>query len=304
MVAAHGLAFVGPPWLAEYLLVSQRPDTVVEISGPVRLALDRSIANRLYPGVGHVPNATFGHGYFVKIEDLLSRSSAVALQTVFVDRVRAYGLCAVPLGAKYGTDAAIDEDTQTYAALAKSSERAARLWSRFQYELGVLAQDVSAAPQGQPPRVVVMSILPYGRIVAEGGLHPATTFIARAGGVNALAGWRSRGVRLDAERLYALDPDYAFFVQLLGSSGPTAIRASRLGKLRAIAEGRSFTLPADWTLMNSVVATPSYERWMAEHLHPGIAGSARASLRRAYKEDLGVDLPEAWVEGALSEERW
>ena len=57
-------------------------------------------------------------------------------------------------------------------------------------------------------------------------------------------------------------------------------------------------------MMDSVVATPSYERWMAERLHPGLpGGSAREALRHAYADEVGVVLPEPWLDDALSEAR-
>ena len=52
------------------------------------------------------------------------------------------------------------------------------------------------------------------------------------------------------------------------------------------------------------MTTPAYERWMAERLHPGLpGGSARDVLRRAYEEDIGVELPESWLDYALAEPR-
>lgn len=56
-------------------------------------------------------------------------------------------------------------------------------------------------------------------------------------------------------------------------------------------------------MMDSVVATPSYERWMAERLHPGMPGSSRNSLSQAYQADVGVVLPDAWLDYALAEPR-
>ena len=305
-VAARGLAFIGPPWLAEYLLVSRKPGSVVEISAPVRIGLRSSLASRLYPDVAHVPDATFGGAYLVNVEDLLRRRPAVALQAGFADRLLALGLCAVPLGAKYGTDAGIAEHTQTYAALAGTPEHGSRLFERFQAAMDALARDLAASGDGRrAPRVLVMGMSPHGAIFAQGGRHPATAFIARAGGVNALLDVRSLGVRLDTERLFALDPDAVFLVQALAGDTPSpeALRSSRLGRLRAVAAGRVFALPTEWTMMDSVVATPSYERWMAERLHPDLPGSARESLRRAYADEVGVVLPEPWLDDALSEAR-
>ena len=305
VVAARGLAFIGPPWLAEYLLVSRRPESVVEISAPVRIDLTHSVADRLYPSVAHAPDATFGSAYMVNVEDLLRRSPAVAVQANFADRLLSFGLCAVPIGARSGTDAALAEQTQTCATLAGSPERGLRLLQRFAEEMAALARDLPASSAGPPPRVLNMGVAGYGAISAQGGRHPSTTFIARAGGVNALLSWQTFGVRLDVERLFALDPDVIFLVQgLVGTTpGPEALRRSRLGQLRAVAEGRVFALPPEWTMMNSVVTTPSYERWMAERLHPGMPGSARDDLRRAYEDDLGVTLPEPWLDDALAEAR-
>ncbi len=305
VVAARGLAFIGPPWLSEYLLVSRQPGSVVEMSAPVRIGFVRSLASRLYPDVAHVPNATFGSAYLVNVEDLLRRAPAVAVQAIFADRLLAHGLCAVPIGANYGTDAGIAGHAKLYSTIAGSPERGPSLLSRFEGDMGALAHDLAALPGGHAPRVLVMGIARHGAISAQGGRHPATAFIARAGGVNALLDVRSLGVRLDTERLFALDPDAVFLVQALAGDTPSpeALRSSRMGRLRAVAAGRVFALPTEWTMMDSVVATPSYERWMAERLHPGMPGNARESLRRAYADEVGVVLPESWLDDALSEAR-
>ena len=305
-VASRGLAFIGPPWLAEYLLVSRWPESVVEMSAPVRIGFERSLASRLYPEVAQVPNATFGSAYLVNVEDLLRRRPAVALQFMFAGRLRAFGLCAVPLGMNFGTDAGIAEHARVYAALVGTPERGARLLDQYQVALSVLARDLSTLPKNQVPRVLIMGMSRYGAIFAQGGLHPMSGFIARAGGVNALLDRKSLGVRLDAERLFALDPDDVFLGQALAGQTPSpeALRHSRLGKLRAIAEGHAFALPLEWTIGDSVVTTPAYERWMAERLHPGLPGdSARDALRRAYEDDLGLVLPEVWLNDALAEAR-
>ncbi len=305
-VAKHGLAFIGPPWVTEYLLVSRKPNSLIGISTPVRLALRRSLANRLYPDVTRLPNVTFGSSYRANVETLLRHGPAVIVQSVFADRLLSLGLCTVPFGTAFGTSAAIADHTRMFAAIAGSPAHAGVLIQRFDAAMAGVAGDLAAVPLTRPPRVLVISIMRYGMIIAEGGLHPATEFIARAGGVNALLDQKSRGVHLDAEHLLALDPDDLFIVENLGDHIPdlSALRASRVGHLRAIATGHVYALPPDWTLINSVVATPAYERWMAERLHPGLPGdSARDALRRAYEEDVGIVLPGSWLDYALAEPR-
>ncbi len=305
IIPARGLAYLGPPWLPEYLLVSRKPESVIEISAPVRIGLVRSVANRLYPDVARTPDATFGSAYLVNVEDLLRRRPVVALQAPFAGRLLALGLCAVPIGAKYGTDAAIAEQTQIYATLAASPERGPKLVWKFNSDLDVLARDLAGLPEANRPRVLSMGIARYGAISAQAGLHPASAFMARAGGLNALINVPARGIRLDAERVFKLDPDAVFLGQALAGTTPSPgeLRRLPLGRLRAVSEGRVYALPPEWTMMDSVVATPSYERWMAERLHPGMPGSSRNSLSQAYQADVGVVLPDAWLDYALAEPR-
>ena len=302
VVRSAGLVFVGPPWLAEYLLVGQAPDSVVGMSNPVRIGLRRSLASRIDPAVLDRPDMTVSNAYQVNAENLLRRGVVVVIQAPFADRLAATGLCTAPVGRIYATPAAIAQQTRLYAGLVGDPGRADRLLRYYQARMDALAADLSSLHAPPVPRVAIIGMSKYGQIFAEAGRHPASGFMAAAGGVNALKDVPTLGARLDAERLLKLDPDSIFLVQALAGETPSpdALRHTPLGALRAVREGRVYAMPPTWTALDSVVETPSYERWMAERLHPGLNGSARESLKDAYAADLGVELPDRWVDAALA----
>ena len=301
VVQSAGLVYVGPPWLAEYLLGGRAPDTVVGMSNPVRIGLRRSLANRIDPAVLDRPDMTVGNAYQVNPESLLRRGGVVAIQAPFTNRLAATGLCTAPVGKIYSTPAGIAQQTRLYAGLVGDPARADRLLGHFHADMDALAADLFAL-HAPAPRVAIIGMSKYGQIFGEAGRHPASGFMASAGGINALKDIASLGVRLDAERMLMLDPDSIFLVQALAGETPSpeALRHTPLGDLRAVREGRVYAMPPTWTLMDSVVETPSYERWMAERLHPGLSGSARESLKHAYAADLGMDLPDRWVNSAFA----
>ena len=229
---------------------------------------------------------------------------------------------SIPLLRRLGFSALYEEGNTTnqdegsflsarvQTALIGHPERGEALIAGYRRSFEELEQELQPEMLSSRPRVLVMG----SSTIDPSRLHIVTVsssyqlYLPPAGVDNASAG--KTGLRLDAERVLAIDPDIIF---LMGRSdgraqgympeqGPQEFMSDpRWRGLKAVREKRVYRMPGTYPgILAGLVFQPLWVRWMAEIAHPDhLQPRMRKELRDRIMSEFGYRLSDDEIDVQL-----
>ncbi|MBU6462317.1 MAG: ABC transporter substrate-binding protein [Bradyrhizobium sp.] len=294
-----GRIVVLPPLITNFALVSHAANRVSGTSPAGLMVLRREILARIFPSLLDMPLMT-DSSYAPNLEMMLAARPAIIFASAQAAEMRRLGLNVADLAAHQGAEPmarlflkGIGKADWISGAIDEFHRRQASLDD----ELSTTCAD------DRKPRVLILGIYSGADLISGGALSPFNEIIAHAGGENALADMHVNVARLDPEALLTLDPDVLVFgegVDAYGLSPSQIMKNPKFRPLHAIARKQIYQQPNMWSVPNSLVELPIYERWLAELLHPCLSKKTRKMVADAYRAASGQDLSEELIDIELS----
>ena len=285
-----------PPLITNFFLVTHQSSVLLGTSKSGLLVLRREVISQIFHDLADLPQATSNNAYVPNLELMLLMRPAVIIATAEIGQMNSVGLSVANLATTRGPA----EHARLYLDSVCEGERYPAELSRFdlaRHNLRVALRE--AADPDHKQRVMLLTIFNGSELITGGATSPLTTLIEEAGGANA-GGVHANVVRLNVEDLLSLDPDVLIIGEGVVASGisPRQIASDpRFQSLRAVAGRRIYRQPNMWSVPNSIVELPIYERWLAELLHPqNLDRRAREMVRDAYRFAAGIDLKDDQVD--------
>lgn len=304
-----------------YLEATRAPESLLNIWGLNRFWFAHEVIGWIYPQVlrndsfWNAKAASRSRGANPEIETLFAFDPGAYLGSTWgsTPLLRRVGLPALYLDGNRNTK---NHDEGSYlaarveSALIGHPERGEALIASYRRSFADLKQELRPETLPSRPRVLVMG----SSAIDKSRMHILTVssayqiYLPPAGVDNASAG--HVGLRLDAERVLAIDPDIIF---LMGRSdgraqgymteqGPQEFMSDpRWRDLKAVREKRVYRMPGTYPgILAGLIFQPLWVRWMAEIAHPDrMQPRMRQVLRDRIMNEFGYRLSDDQIDEQL-----
>ena len=304
----RGIALTWGIQLDSYLHDTHAPASLLSVGRDDPRHFAKQVISWIYPEL-LTKNSLWDAGAVAR-----SRSANAEIETLFAYDPGAWlGICCgpIPLLRRIGLPALyegghaknMDDGFFTAArvemAIIGQPRRAEDLIEGYRQAFADLEHDLQPSTLTTHPRVLIIASSTKDRTMLDvrGSGHEFQIFVPRAGLEN--VGGRNAGMRPDAERVLAMEPDLIFL--LWGDSPREFMRDPRWRDMKAVRKKRVYKLPGSYpAYIGDMQFRPIWTRWMAEIAHPErIQPKLRQVLRDSFVREFGYRLSDDQIDDQL-----
>ncbi len=307
-VPFHGTALTWGTQLNDYLHDTHAPESLLNVGHDDREHFGKQVISWIYPQVVKKDSlwdaeaVSRSRGANAEIETLLAYNPGAYIGIGWgpVPLLRRVGLPALYVGLKAkNMDDRFFRAARVETALVGQPERGESLISDYRKAFAELEQELRPSTLTSRPRVLLIASSTTDRNMLDvrGSRHEFQIYLPRAGIDNASDG--HAGLRPDAERILAMEPDIVFL--MWGQSPREFMLDPRWRGLRAVREKRVYRMPGSYpAYIEEMQFRPLWTRWMAEIAYPErMRPKLRQALKDSFVREFGYRMSDDQIDAQL-----